>query len=333
MQGRIRTHHITSTAVARGCFGLPSQRQLCVYEPPGYTEANALPCVVLLPAFGRGHGECFFGQPWKPSPIERLDALIASDAVPPVLACAVDTWTPFGGSQFVDSPIFGDFQQLLADELPAFLRKHWNVRPGAGALALMGASSGGFGVLRMLLDRPGVYAVAAAHAPDGAFDMSLRPLLLRAAQAVRRAGNLETLARRIAARGPEDQLAFEAAIVLACLAAYTSTPSAAWPHFEMPCSLETGQVNEAAWREICSADPLRRLADRGGDVADVKFLYLDAGTEDEFGLNYATEAFYRAMGHGPEVVFEPFAGGHRGLSARYAHSLPLVAQRLWDSGS
>ncbi len=331
MQGTIQTRHITSAAVAKGRFRLSPRRQLCVYEPPGYTQATALPCVVLLPAFGRGHGELFFSQPWKPSPIERLDALIAAGSVPPLLACSVDTWTPLGGSQFVDSPILGNFQQFLAHELPAFLRTHWNIKPGAGALGLMGASSGGFGVLRMLLDCPGVYAAAAAHAPDGAFDLSLRPWLLRAAQAEQRAGSLEHLARRIATEGPKDQLEYEAAIVLTCLAAYTQRPSAAWPHFEVPFSLETGQVDEVAWGEICLADPLRRLAQQAGVIKDVKFLYLDAGTEDEFGLNYATDAFFRAMVHGSEVVFERFAGGHRGLSARFAHSLPMMARALWDS--
>jgi S-formylglutathione hydrolase FrmB len=74
------------------------------------------------------------------------------------LVVAVDASNSF----FVNGRL-GRYQDLVAEDLVAYVEKAFRVRPGRGSRALLGVSMGGYGALRMGLLQPERFAAVATH--------------------------------------------------------------------------------------------------------------------------------------------------------------------------
>jgi len=96
----------------------------------------------------------------------------------------------WGGSQFLDSAATGRYQSYLADEIVPFVEARYRTFAERAGRAVLGRSSGGFGALRLGLDRPEVFGAIGSHAGDSAFEISVLPELRDAAIAYDRSGGL-----------------------------------------------------------------------------------------------------------------------------------------------
>jgi len=115
----------------------PTDRELCVYLPPGYSESGD-PYVSLwdFAAFtNTGPGHLNWRNHGENLP-QRLDRLIASGDLPPVVVPMPDCYSSLGGNQYVNSSAIGRYADYLVQELVPFLSEHINVitgRHGRGA--------------------------------------------------------------------------------------------------------------------------------------------------------------------------------------------------------
>jgi hypothetical protein len=76
-------------------------------------------------------------------------------------------------------------------------------------------------------------------------------------------------------------------------------------------------------------DPLRRLADGAATLRQLKALWIDCGSRDEYHLHFGARRFARdARALGIALHHEEFDDGHRGTSWRYDLSLPYLLARL-----
>ena len=55
--------------------------------------------------------------------VERIDAMFAAGECPDAIVVFVDCWTSYGGSQFLNSPSLGRYQDYLCDEVVAVRRR------------------------------------------------------------------------------------------------------------------------------------------------------------------------------------------------------------------
>ena len=133
----------------------------------------------------------------------------------PAILVLPDCFNRWGGSQFIDSTGTGRYQTYLADEVFAFVDAEFQTIPKREARAAVGRSSGGFGALRLGMDRPDVVSVIGSHAGDAAFEVSMRPMLTSAAIAIDLAGGLQRFAEEIPVAGPQNATQFDAIFVLA----------------------------------------------------------------------------------------------------------------------
>ncbi len=335
MHGRIVETRIESRLLRGNPLGDPHVRDLLAYLPPGYDEGSArYPVVIVLPGFASNHRSIVGYDAWKPNAVELYDALVADGRARPAILAMPDCTTRFGGSQFLDSPATGPYQTYLAEEVIAHVDATFRTIPSREARAVVGKSSGGFGALRLAMDRPDVVAAVGSHAGDAAFEVSMRPLLTTAAIVVGRAGGLAAFAERIADGGPKGSMEFDAVFVLAASAAYSPEPGAPPPHVALPVDPASGALVPDVWARWLDHDPLVRLRDRAdGLAADgmrrMRAVYLDAGSGDEHGLAFAARALAEALrSRGIAVRHEEFEGGHRGTAHRYATSLPHLVGAL-----
>ena len=173
--GRIDELQIESEALRGNALGDPNDRPLWVYVPPEYDDDldRRFPCVYVIQGLtGQldmwGNREAF-----RPTYPENVDALFASGEAPPTLVAFVDCWTSLGGSQFLNSPATGRYQDFLCDEVVAFVDARYRTIPDRDHRGIQGKSSGGYGALVTPMLRPDVFSTLASHAGDALFESEI----------------------------------------------------------------------------------------------------------------------------------------------------------------
>lgn len=324
LAGTVHSPVINSRVLSASRFKEPTARELLVYTPPGAGDTR-LPVVLMLPAFFGSHRSAFRYDPFKANTFELVDGLIQKGECDPFILVVPDVMTRWGGGQFVDSDTSGNWQTFLADEVIPFVDREFSTIESASGRAVVGRSSGGFGALRLAMDRPGIVSAVASHAGDALFDVSMRPMLTHAAVAFR--DGAEAFARRIDEGGPKSAVDFDGLFVLACSAAYAPL-AGVFPYCELPVSRD-GSIIESAWQKWLAHDPVVRVKQASSALRELSLVFVDAGESDEHGLQFAAEALrFELEKVGAAVEHESHVGGHRGTSWRYGVSLPKIVAQL-----
>ena len=261
--------------------------------------------------------------------IERFERLVVEGHAPPAILIAPDCTTRFGGSQYLDSAAQGAYQSYLADEVIAFVDARYRTIPEREARAVAGHSSGGFGALRLAMDRPDVFAAYGSHAADCAFEASVRPTFTEVAITVRRAGGLSRFVESFQENGLAGPGDFVAVMTIASAIAYAPDLDAPFPHARLPFDIATAEPIEPIWSRWLAQDPLRRLAAEPGAMDEARRVYIDAGSSDEHGLQLGAAALASHLeGRGVPLRYEEFEGGHRGATHRFETSIPWLLDGL-----
>jgi enterochelin esterase-like enzyme len=324
LAGRIDRHRIESRLLAGNPLGDPHERDLYVYVPPGHDDgAKRYPLVMALAGYGSTHLSFLNFDFFQPNPVERFDRLVREGRMPPALLVLPDAINRWGGSQFIDSAATGPYQSYLADEVVPFVDRVYRTVPAREGRAVMGRSSGGFGALRMGLDRPEVFAAIGSHAGDSAFEASILPELTRAAIAYDRAGGLSGF---IAAfEQDRSRVDFTGLMLLAYAAAYAPAPEAGLPFCELPIDPRSGELRNEVFARFLAHDPLQLVERDAHALRSATLVYLDAGDRDEHGLQFGARRLAALLSsRSVNVRHEEFSGGHRGTAHRYETAWPLL---------
>jgi enterochelin esterase family protein len=281
----------------------------------------------MIAAHGGSQGGFLANDPWREGLPQRLGRLTAAGALPPVLVALPDLFTRYGGSQCLDSGATGDYETHLWTELKPLAERHWNVT----AHGICGHSSGGYAAIVQAMKHPEIVRAAAAHAPDMLFEYSLLPDFPKAAARLRSEGGVEKFLSAFDAAAKKQDGRWLATINILAMAACYS-PEAATPYgFALPFDPETAEVLPAVWERWLAHDPIRMIErpDSAQALRSLRLLYLDAGSRDEWNLQWGARAFTRKL-RSLQVphVFEEFDDGHMGTAYRFDRSLPLLAAAL-----
>jgi len=324
----IRVEIVRSEVLQGNALGDPAERPVHVYLPADYgSSGERYPVVFLLAGFG-GAGASFLDyEAWDETIRQRMDRLVATGQVRPMLLVLPDATTRFGGSQYINSTATGRYQDYLL-ELMDWADHTFRTSPVREARAIAGKSSGGFGALSMVMDHPQAFGLVADHSGDKYFEYCYLPDLPRFHRALEATPDLEGVLEQPRESRPHDQ-SFRNVMELAALSAcYSPNPSAA-RGFDFPIDLETGALLAEVWDRWRLHDPLRRLDDRQEALRSLRLIYLDAGRRDEFFLNIGMRLFHRRLETlGIHHFYEEFDGGHFGLDYRLDRSLGAISRAL-----
>lgn len=325
LRGRVELPILESRLLAGNVLGDPAEREVLVYLPPSYDGTKRFPVLWVLPPYAAGHRSMLNYKCWEPGLFERYEALLSTGAAAEAILVSPDCMTRWGGSQFLDSAATGPYQRYLVEEVLPFVDARYRTIPEREARAVVGRSSGGFGALRLAIDRPEAFAVYGSHAGDAAFEASIRPSFTSAAITLQLAGGVAAFLERFAEKGPRSGGDFEAIMTIATAACYAPEPDAPFPHAALPFDLETALPVPAVWERWLAHDPVVRLDTQPEAMRDAAYVFLDAGDRDEHGLQIGARMVRdRLAARGVRVTHEEFPGGHRGTAWRYDVSIPLL---------
>ncbi len=326
-QGRVELHTLQSSVLRDNPLGDPSLRELPLYVPPEPWPAVGLPVVFVLAGF-TGRGQSYLEtHPWRRGLVRRYDDALAAGELPPAVLVMPDCFTRLGGSQYVNSSAVGRYEDHVADELVPFVDAHPAV--ARDRRAVCGKSSGGFGALHLVLERPGLFGACASISGDCDFRTMFPPEFLACLRGLV-PYDMDPAKFLEAFRALPDLDGDGHAVinVLAMAACYSPRPDGSGD-FDLPFELETGELLPAVWKRWLAFDPLERVASKKAELAHLKVLHLECGLADQFHLQWGARKLSKALtAAGVEHAHEEHAGSHFGLDDRLLRAIGKLTTAL-----
>lgn len=319
----------TSTVLADNTLGDPVTRALPVIVPPGYdaTSDRRYPVLYYLIGF-TGRGTMMLNEErWEPTLLQRLDRLY-SEGMPHVIVVLPDCLTRLGGSEYLNSPATGRYEDYMTQELIPYIDSHYQTIAAREGRGLFGKSSGGNGSLQLAMHHPHLFNAVACHSGGMGFDCVYLPDFPKTADPLAKAGGVVAWMRAFEAKMYKDNPDTGILNILAMAACYS--PDAQAPlGLALPFDLETCTLNEEIWAKWQAWDPVAMVARYADSLRQLRLLYFDWGDRDEFFLYYGARRFQRQLQvHQIPHECEEFDGGHFNIDHRYDVSIPKLVMAL-----
>jgi Putative esterase len=167
---------IRSQNFARNKIGVSPLRDLVVYLPAGYESSNARYSVIyFLPSPFDSYRAPFD----KNGAQELFDHAIQAGVIDKFILVCVDMTTPLGSSWYVNSPVTGNWEDFVVQELVSYVDKNFRTVANRDSRGIAGDFMGGYGALRFGMTHPelfgSVYALHPVGTGSGLLTMYSRP--------------------------------------------------------------------------------------------------------------------------------------------------------------
>jgi S-formylglutathione hydrolase FrmB len=309
----------------------PHQRRIPVYLPPGYSAGSErYPVVYLLAGFsGRGTG-MINESLWDENIPQRLDRLIGSGTVRPMIVVMPDCSTRLGGSQYINSAATGPYQDHLTDELVPFVDRTYRTQAERGSRIVMGKSSGGYGATILGMRRPDLFGLVVDHSGDKYFELCYRADSPRCGAGL---APFEHSVERFLEGFPHPPYErtpywFDVVNMLAMASCYSPNQQSS-VGFDLPFDPYTAELKADVWQRWLAHDPIHLVSTYAESLRSLRLYFLDCGRSDEHHLQYGARIFTARLKElGVAHTYQEFAGGHRNVAHRYDVSLQAVSAAL-----
>jgi enterochelin esterase-like enzyme len=325
-KGVVNTVWLDSKVLETNSLRDPSRRRVDVYIPFNHTGAN-LPLLVDLVGFLAGGPVHTNWKNFEENLPERLDRLIATGVLPPVVVALPDCFTRLGGNQYINSAGTGRWADFLIAELVPYLEADLGCG-GTGRRGVFGKSSGGYGAITHALLYPEFWAAAACHSGDMGFEHMLSefPGVLRSLGSCD--NDIELWLERFYAKPKQKHGDLHTLMLLAMCATYDPDP-AAFMNIRLPVDMHTCEVIPQRWHNFMHWDPINIAAERGTGLRQLKALFIDCGSQDQYNLVFGARRMHRLLEQkNIPHVYEEFTDDHSGIDYRMDRSLPLLVNAL-----
>ncbi|HEX8955556.1 MAG TPA: alpha/beta hydrolase-fold protein [Burkholderiaceae bacterium] len=331
-RGRVVIETIDSAVLQGNAMGDPARRELPVYLPPGYDSdpGRRYPSAYVLAGF-TGRGLALLNDTWGDETLpQRLDRLINSGRMQPMIVAMPDCRTRLGGSQYINSSATGRYEDYLIEELVPFVDACFRTRPDRTQRAVLGKSSGGYGAIIQAMRHPEVFGLAASHSGDLYFDWCYKPDFVAVAANLARYGGLKAFCDNVLAIRPRNPVFHTIQNAAAMASCYSPNPAAP-TGFDLPFDEYDAEMLDEVWRRWLLWDPVQLVERHAGALKSLKLLYLDVGVADEFNLQFGARIFCKRLrAQGIAHRYEEFDDSHMNIPYRYDHSFAAISEAIGE---
>jgi S-formylglutathione hydrolase FrmB len=332
-EGTVIIETIASEVLRGNPLGDPFVRRVPIYLPPDYDQSDMRYPVVFVLAGFTGRGVTFLNDaPWEETLPQRMDRLIAERQVQPMIAVMPDCFTRLGGSQYLNSPAVGRYEDHIVNELVAYVDQNYRTLSHRDARAVVGKSSGGYGAVVLAMRHSEIFSIMASHSGDMYFEYCYKSDVVGALRGFKRYGGLDKFWNEFLTIHPKDRDFSALLNIIAMSACYSPNPNA--PHgFDLPFDPETGELRDDVWQRWLACDPACMIDQHLDALRSLRLIYLDAGLRDEFNLQYGARIFAKRLKErGINLIHEEFDDGHFNIQYRYDNSLKAISDAIESQG-
>jgi len=304
----------------------PTKRDVAIYLPPGYDSTKRYPAAYGIVGY-TGTGKMLLGvDPLGEDLKSRLDRLIRTGKMGPMIVPLVDCFTRVGGNQYINSGATGRYDDYLRKELVPFVESKYRV----SRRGIWGKSSGGYGSIVQGMLHPDTWSALADHSGDSLFEFCYIMDFPKALAAFRRHSGPAKWLRwywREPNRRREEMYPVLNTIGMA--AHYSPNPRSKEMGIDFPFDLETGEWRPEVWRRWLAWDPVNMIDRYGSSLRRLRLVYVDCGTQDQFNLIWGARTLHRKLlDRHIRHVYQEFEDTHSDIDYRYDVSLPLLWKAL-----
>ena len=143
-------------------LGEEPRREFAVLLPPGYSpQARPYPVLYFLPGFSADLRQTARAL------MRAMRAQPASGRE--MILVVVDGTSRLGGGFYTNSPVTGNWEDYVTQDIAGYIDSHYNTRRTAQGRGIAGHSMGGFGALWLAMRHPGQFGYVYSMSP-GLFD-------------------------------------------------------------------------------------------------------------------------------------------------------------------
>jgi len=155
--GKVEHIKVHGKALEGNLEGDPADRDVTVYLPPTYpTDSNRrYPVIYILYGYG-GNDSTWTGR--IANVPEIADRVVTSGAAKEMIVVAPSAQTFYTGSMYSNSPVTGDWEAFIAQDLVAYVDSHYRTIADRMSRGLAGHSMGGYGTVRIGMKHPEVFS-------------------------------------------------------------------------------------------------------------------------------------------------------------------------------
>lgn len=323
--GEVVAERFDSKALRGNPLGDPTERDVAIYVPPNYDPHRRYPAAYAIVGY-TGTGKMLFNvDPLGEDLKSKLDRLIRTGRMGPMIVPMVDCFTRVGGNQYINSTATGRYDDYLRKEIVPFVESKYRV----GRRGIWGKSSGGYGSIVQGMLYPETWQALADHSGDALFELCYIMDFAKALAAFREHGGPEKWLRWYWRQPNRRKSELFAALNTIGMAAHYSPNPRSPMGIDFPFDLETGEWRPEVWERWRAWDPVNMIDDCYRNLRRLRLVYIDCGTKDEYNLIWGARALRAKLAaHRVKHVYHEFDDGHMNITYRYDVSLPLLWRAL-----
>jgi hypothetical protein len=163
-ESRVASLELRSEKFAHNKIGISSVRKMIVYLPAGYDgSSKRYPVIYFLPDPTQSYRADFDKRDAK----GLFDRAIAASVIDKFILVSVDMTTPLGCSWYLNSPVTGNWEDFMIEELVPYIDANFRTLPRRESRGIAGDRMGGYGAIRLAMRHSEVFGSVYALHPVG----------------------------------------------------------------------------------------------------------------------------------------------------------------------
>src|SRR3989441_1034754 len=320
--GEMVSESFDSKVLKGNPLGDPTKRDITIYLPPKYDPNRRYPAAYAIVGY-TGTGKSLLSiDPLGEDLKAKLDRLIRTGEMGPMIVPMVDCFTKVGGNQYINSTATGRYDDYLRKEIVPYVEARYRV----SRRGMWGKSSGGYGSVVQGMLHPETWSALADHSGDALFEFCYIMDFPKALAAFRQHGGpakwLQWFWREPNRRRAEMEPVLN---TIGMAGPYSPNPRSKEMGIDFPFDLETGEWRPEVWRRWRAWDPVIMVDRYGSRLRRLRLLCIDLRTPDQYNLILGARALHRKLldrHHRP--AHQEFEDTHADIDYRYDVSLPLL---------
>jgi len=297
--GRVERIKVHGKSLEGNLSGDSADRYVSVYLPAGYKSnpTRRYPVVYFLHGYTDSDDK-YLGDTkhWmKMAPV--LDSVFAAKGAQEMIIVMPNAYTRFQGSMYSNSITTGNWEDYIAQELVAYIDKHYRTIAKSASRGLTGHSMGGYGAMRIGEKKPDVFSSIYLMSPC-CLTQPLAPDMPPASLRIDSIRSFEEL----------QNASFGAKIFFASAAAWSPNPERPPLYVDLP--IKDGKIDSLVVAKWMANRPLITLDQYISNLKKLKAIGFDAGTRDRGIAASIKELDVQLNKYGIKHTFEIYEGDH-----------------------
>jgi Putative esterase len=163
-KSQVVSRELRSEKFAGNKIGTSAVRKMVVYLPAGYDGAATRYPVIYFLANPFSSYRADFDERDAQGLFDRA---IAAGVIGKFILVSVDMTTPIGSSWYVNSPVTGNWEDFMVQDLVPYIDANFRTLPSRDSRGIAGDFMGGYGAIRFGMKHPDVFGSVYAMHPVG----------------------------------------------------------------------------------------------------------------------------------------------------------------------